>query len=433
MRSSIALCLLGFALATPGFTQPTGETSGPLALEKLRDEAQARVEEMGAEFKSSFEEALPILTLIPVDSDSQRAASIRTELTPWASVFHADFIGGIKASAGNHVRGHLALILAKASPPKGAEGLLALFGTEGPELDLLAIRTVGAMSDPGNAAREQLAALATRTELVAETEGAILTAMASTRAPGAAAAARRRIDNPAAPPAVRACALTALSIVGTSPRDDMRLIVKELQQPDVAKPVRIAALRALSRYEEGHENRRALHDALEDIDMAIVAAALDALEVVANKDTSKRPLLKLVKSGADLGLRERAARILVRLGSVQGARHLVEPIRKHADENRRDDGAQREAARAYYRLDAFDDAYTYFERAIAHANPARRYSLRIWLGRCRAQLGQFDRAAKKLREAGYESFRTFADDPAFQVMRKHPKWSRDFEAKKKDK
>ena len=108
-------------------------------------------------------------------------------------------------------------------------------------------------------------------------------------------------------------------------------------------------------------------------------------------------------------------------------------MRKQADENRRDDGAQREAARAYYRLDAFEDAYTYFERAIAHANPARRYSLRIWLGRCRAQLGQFDRAAKKLREAGYASFRTFADDPAFEAMRKHPKWSRAFEPKKKDK
>ncbi|MAG58853.1 MAG: hypothetical protein CMJ83_21400 [Planctomycetes bacterium] len=401
----------------------------PLALEELRKIANEQVEQMAVEFKKRLSETVPTLRRIPIDRDSERAAALRKELVPWASVFHGEFVSLIEVVKEKHLRGHIAEVLAEANSPKAATGLLGLVGKEGAGLDLLCIRAVGRMADPGDDARAKLVSIAETAE--SYVLGAVLIAAARTGCKQAAELSRKVVTSSDSVPA-RARAITALSITADNPRNDVRLIAKYAGK-EQDKVIRLAALRAFGRYPGNLDSRRVLHDTLSEDDSDLVGAALDALEKVASKETSKTYLLTLVKSDAELELRERAARILVPLGSVAGARHLVEPRKRYADQNRRNDDAQRTAAMGYYDLGSYEDAITYFERAVRVANATTRYELRVWIAKSRAHLGSFERAAKELKDAGYESFHLFRDESAFAIMMKHPKWAPLFAEKKTSK
>ena len=158
--------------------------------------------------------------------------------------------------------------------------------------------------------------------------------------------------------------------------------------------------------------------------MDIIRAALFSLKRVASKESSKLPLFRLVKTmTVDRDLREAAARIMVRLGSKDGARHLVDPLKRTADGERSNANLQRTAADAYYELHDYDDASVYYRRALAAASPARKYQYHIAIARCYARSSDFDKAASELRKAGYTRFNNFDDDPAFERMRARPKWA----------
>jgi HEAT repeat protein len=362
-----------------------------------------------------------------VDRDSPRTTKLRDELAPWASVFHEEFVTLLSTSKDQpNLRAHVALILQAAGTPEVADGVLELLGTEGPELDALLVRTVGGMPKSGRAARERLTSIAESDVPPAVLREALL-ALVRTKAPRASEITRRVLEE-ATDPDLLAQAVTALSHASDVNRDDARTFRRLWGEKSTSQQVRVACLRALGEVEESVDSRRILHDLLADgTNVEELDAALDALKKVGSRESSKRPLAKFVETDHPLPLREKAARVLLDLGSNQGIRHLIDPLIRAADEDRRSYTRQREVGIACYVLGAYADAHEWFERAYRVANAARRYEPRAWQAKCYAQLGQFERAAKVMKDAGYTTFREFADDPAFAVMKKQARYRALFE------
>lgn len=412
------------------------------SVEALRTIARAKVQEMQAVFQDQLADGLRILRRTPADSDTEAAEQIRKDLAPWASVFPERFIELIvEAEDKPDLRAHLVDVLTLAGSSEAATALAQLIGkgdrsaTADPTeveqreyLDMICVQGIGFIPSATDEVRKVVVGL-TGTTKSDRIMGAALISLARLGCPEAAAIARETLGGDA-PPTVKARAVAALAITQDDPRSDARLIRKLGQDKAAPKVLRVAVLRALARYEKNPDGRRLLHDALEEEDLDIMRAALFALKRVASKDSSKVPLLKLVKTiTIDRDLRDDAARILMKLGSKDGARHLVDPLKRTADGERGNANLQRTAADAYYDLHDYDDAIVYYRRAVNASNPARRYQHHVSIAKCHARVGDFDKAVSELKKAGYDRLTSFSDDPAFEKMRAHPKWAPLFEEK----
>ncbi|MAB88396.1 MAG: hypothetical protein CMJ90_02910 [Planctomycetes bacterium] len=416
-----AICSMLAAQGSGG----TGEGGAQerLTIEALRARARAEVQKMETVFQDQLDDGLSVLRDTPANADTEAAEEIRKGLAPWASVFPERFIEIIlKSAEAPDLRAHLVDVLTLSASAEAATGLSKLIGSGDDYLDMVCVQGIGFISASTAEVREALVALA-RTTRSDKVMGAALIATARLKCPEAAALARAKLENAAAPE-LKARAVAALAITQDDPRADARLIRKLAPDRDTPMVLRLAVLRAFGRYDKNTEVRRLLHDSLEGEDMEIIRAALFSLKRVASKESSKLPLFRLVKTmTVDRDLREAAARIMVRLGTKDGARHLVDPLKRTADGERSNANLQRTAADAYYELHDYDDASVYYRRALAAASPARKYQYHIAIARCYARSSDFDKAASELRKAGYTRFNNFDDDPAFERMRAQPKWA----------
>jgi len=428
----IALVLLLTAssgAAQPGEPDQTGRQEQSRSLEALRKEALRRVQRMRAVFEEQLSQALLTLSEVRPDRDTQEAFETRVDMARWASVFPERFAALIKKSTEYpQLQTQLCRVLALAGSAGAADALAGLIGIA-PELDLEIVRSLAVISAAGDGPRARLVELS-QNPPSADVFSASIIAMARLEIPGAAALARTTIANTNASPQVVASAVRALAITRDDLKRDLSLLKKLGFEKDLDKAVRIAVLRALGSYERNTESRRILHQGLETQDDQVIAAAVHGLRTIASKESSKAPLLKLIRTTVvDRRIREDAARLLMALGIKDGARALVLPNKRAADAEPRNAYLQREVGEAYKRLNNFDDAISYFEKAIRQSNAARRYELRVWVARCRALQGQFDKAATELKKAGYDSFASFADDEDFASMAKHPRWAAMFRKK----
>ncbi|NRA95573.1 MAG: hypothetical protein HRU14_05125 [Planctomycetes bacterium] len=418
----VAMCTVLTAQGDGGAAEKASQEQR--TVEALRSLSRAEVQKMEAVFQDQLDNGLRILRDTPANADTEAAAEIRKGLAPWASVFPQRFIDIIvKSEEQPDLRAHLVDTLTFAASPEAAAGLAKLIGSGDEYLDMICVQGIGFMSAAADDARKTIVALARTTESD-KVMGAALIAMARLGCPEAAALARATIGGEAYSPEVKARAVSALAITQDDPRADARLARKLGQDKNTPKVLRLSVLRALGRYDKNADGRRLLHDALAEEDADIIRAALFALKRVASKESSKLPLFKLVRTmEVDRDLRESAARILMSLGSKDGARHLADPLKRTADGERGNARLQRTAADAYYELRDYDDAIVYYRRALTASSPARKYQYHVAISRCHARTGDFDKAAAELKKAGYDRFNNFDDDPAFKKMRAHPRWA----------
>ena len=392
------------------------------SVEALRDLAKGEVRKMEALFEDQLTEALIILRETPRSADTAMAMAARRKLAPWANVFPERFIQLIvEAKALFDLRAHLVDVITLTGNPQCAERLAALIGTEGDDLDRICVEGIGYIPGATTQIQQRLITLAAQSESSA-TRGAVMLALARLKSPAAAPMARATIKDSKLP-AERVVAVQALAIAPHAPREDVRLTRKILSEDNLDNGLRVAVLQALREYEPSSENRRILHRALSEEPTELIAAALHSLETVASKESSKGPLIKLIKrKSVDRALRDKAARILCALGLKEGARILVEPFKHGADGERSSNLLQEAAADAYYDLHDFEDAIVYYRRACALVSGSRRARPHVSIARCYARMGSFDKAQNELKKAGYDSFHNFADDPAFTAMKEDPKW-----------
>lgn len=399
------------------------------SLEALRKRAREAVQQMEAVFERELADAIRILRKVRPERDTQEAFEARARLADWASVFPDRFANLIKeAGESKGLQAHLCEVMALSASPEAADALAGLFGVS-PDLDLNLVRAISFIPEAGPAPRAKLLALA-KTPPSTEVLGAVIVALARLQEESAAPLARQTLASPNAAPQLVADAVKALALTLADPRGDVAILRKLAQKKDLDKTVHMAVLRAFGKYERSTQTRRLVHEALDSEDRDIIEAALDGLETIASKESSRKPLLDVVKNTAiDRPLRERAARMLMGLGIRDGIRALVAGLKRAADSEPRNASRQRDLAVEYKRLGGYDDAITYFERAARQSNAARRYEYRVWIARCRSLMGQFDKAGSELKKAGYESFSSFAEDADFAEMKKDPKWAPFFEKK----
>jgi tetratricopeptide (TPR) repeat protein len=233
--------------------------------------------------------------------------------------------------------------------------------------------------------------------------------------------ARSLLTKGAAEPLGSSAAM-AISLVSNDPRGDADLLRAAAAETSRSLPQRAACIRALSAFPQSIQSLRTLHDSLSG-ELPLINAALDALSVVGDKNTSKNYLLKLVKDHPDEEVRVRAAIVLSELGVSDGAAVLISDLKRAAEDRAKEPELRRAVADRCYQLHAWQLALEWYEKTLLlNRGYSSRAELKVWAARCRARLGQFDKAKADLKEAGYDNFNSLVDDPAFAVMRQDPRY-----------
>jgi HEAT repeat protein len=408
VASSVLICLQS--------TLPAQQSREPL--ERLRAIAHKRIQQMEVQFDARLLEAARILSRVAPEEDSALYREARKDLLPWVAVFPEKFLGAIRASNQERSRQNFIRIMAAEGSVPSAEALLSLLPGKD---DAFVLRAVGGMTDPGAKARNVIfGLLSNETPAFAPVRAEALIALARMKDPRVVEFARGILQKPAAEP-LGAAAAEALAEVSSNAKADGDLLRTVAR--DSARPLseRAAALRSLAKFGGGLDNLRALHDSLED-HIDLVHAALDSLATVGDKNTSKNYLLKLTRDHASEEIRVRAATVLSDLGVYDGARALTKDLQAVAEERGKDTDAHRAVADRYYQLHAWPLALDWYEKAFTLSRFSGKAEIKVWAARCRARLGQFDKARANLKEGGYDHFAQFAEDPAFDRMRMDPRY-----------
>lgn len=414
------------AIAAAVLTLPAGlpgQNSGR-PLEVLRAEARTQIQRMEVQFDLALREAVRSLARIAPDEESSLARSIREQLLPWAGVFPAKFIAQIRESSNDRARQNLIRILAAEGSPSSANALLSLLGGKD---DAWIVSRIGFMEQPGSECRAAIHALANgERESAPDVQAAALRSLARLKDRRTLALARGVLER-ASTEELSIAAAEAMAMSFTDGRADSEILRIVARDPSKPATVRAAAVRALASFPQSLDNLRTLHDSLDDA-TPVVKAALDALARVGDRSTSRNYLLKIVREHSEEPIRTQAAIVLSGLGIYDGAQLLVRDLRRQADERPREPELQRALADQYYQLHAWPLALESYGKAASARGFAAQSEVRYLMARCRARLGQFDRARADLTAAGYDSFHTLAEDPAFEQMRQHPRFAPLFRA-----
>ena len=423
-RVFVAITLAALSIPVAAQEKPRLPDDAPL--EVVLQHAREKLRTLRKEFDEILKKAEPLLSWTGNANEAGRQRAAK-ELEPWVGAFPEIFAQRLAAARSDALKKNLIEVLAASGEPAAAPPLAGLIGTQGEELDALIVSCLGKLGNPDIS--DRLIALATQPP-TPELQAAALVALARlghSEAQELAAEALRVTQNPdgtetpgSTEVVVRSAAVEALGIVSPDNRDAAALVVKAARHdPDMG--VRGAALRALQAFPSHYDAKRTLNDAASSEDPRLVAAALDALEVVATRDWSGSALMKAVEGKFEMTLRVRAARLLLKLGDPAGVRLLVKPYKEAADRASRDEAQQRYVADQYKELGDWEDALDYYERALRALGPRRDNKPNlISIAKCQAMMGNFREARKSLTKAGYKTFGSFANDEEFQAMKEHP-------------
>jgi tetratricopeptide (TPR) repeat protein len=413
MKSVIVACTLA-ALVGPLPAQGTPGLPVDAPLEVVLQRAREVLRTLRKDFDDVLKKAEPVLSWSGNANEEERRRAAET-LAPWVGAFPEVFTQRLAAAKSAALKRNLVQVLADSGEPAVAPLLAELIGTQGEELDALIVECLGLLGNPD--VGDRLLLLATQPPSPA-VEAAALVALARLGHPLVQERAAEALGG--AEVVVRSGAARALGIVAPENRDAAALVVKAARQ-DPETDVRVAALIALQAFPSHYDAKRTLNDAVSSEDPRLVTAALEALEVVATRDWSSNALMKAVEGKFEMALRERAARLLLRLGDAGGVRLLVKPLKEAADRASRDEAQQRFVADEFKRLGDWVDALDYYERALRALGPRRdNKPYLIEIAKCYARMGNFREARKNLTKAGYKSLRSFAGEQEFQAMKEHP-------------
>jgi HEAT repeat protein len=409
---TLAVCIGSMSPAVKGQQQG-------LPLEVLRKEARQRIQQMEAQFELSLASAARMLSRVAPDDDSPVFRAVLKELLPWAGVFPEKFLAQIKSNSSDRTRQNLIRILAHEGSTASADALLSLLPGQD---DGFVLVTLGNMADPGPRAKNLIWSLAsTESTSAIPVRAEALKALARMKDRRVLELARSLLTKGAAEP-LGSSAAVALALVSNDPRGDADLLRTVAAESTRALPQRAACIRALGAFPQSIQSLRTLHDSLSG-ELPLINAALDALSVVGDKNTSKNYLLKLVKDHPDEEVRVRAAIVLSELGVSDGAAVLISDLKRAAEDRAKEPELRRAVADRSYQLHACQLALEWYERTLLlNRGYSSRAELKVWAARCRARLGQFDKAKADLKEAGYDNFSSLVDDPAFAGMRQDPRY-----------
>ncbi|HYC77691.1 MAG TPA: HEAT repeat domain-containing protein [Planctomycetota bacterium] len=406
------LVVASFALAAVVPAQAGAPSGGKL--EDLRDWARGKVAAQEGALKEQLDKYSAFFKRTPHGADTAALREAVSTLADRASVFADQILDRIVAADSADVKKHFADVLVQGGDASLARACLARVPGADEETAALLVRAAGRMKGADVAATLKPLAEGAGASPVVQAEAVV--AAARLGVPEAAAVARARIEHEK--PVVRRAACEALGLVGQG-RDDVELLRKRASD-DADASVKHAALRALGRFKGDVDGLKTLHHAATAGDLPTVMAALDGLEAAGTRDLSQRPLLDVVKTGP-AGSRERAARVLMTLGSPDGVNHLFQRERRDAEQNSDDRELQVGVADKYREYGWYTQAIHFYDRALStRGGQVAQQQILVGAARCYARLRRFDDAKKKLKQAGYTSLRGFAEDADFAEMRESP-------------
>jgi HEAT repeat protein len=409
MKAAIALVLV-FALSGA----PAQELPPPAPdadLETIRDWAASRMISQASGFKDMLQRALPMLQSSLGDETTAIRETI-ARLATRAALHPAVVLDAMRAATSPVLRRRLAEVFVATRDPSIGPVLIGGMAGADEEMSGALVSAIGRLQ-----AREVAPELLSRMNATESPAllGELVVALARLEAKEALPAARKLLDHQ--DPRARESGAAALGLVGSG-KEDIEALRKLASGPEPA--LRAAAIRALGRFKGDLDALRVLHEAVASADPLQVRAALDALEQAGTKELTPHFVLQVVKTGP-LELRERAAKILLRFGNVEGVRIVVQPEKSEADKNPGNRTAQVAAGDRCRELGWYEGAIPYYDRALSgRSGDVSDQQVLVALARCYARLKRFDDAKRKLRAAHYTSFRSFADDPDFQEMKESP-------------
>ncbi len=405
--SPLAFVASTIFLAAVAHGQNPAPTPPPTDLEDLRDWARGRLESQEGAFKDMLAKSLPILGS-SAGNDTPVVRETIGKLAERAAVFPTIVLDRLLSEKNETVRARLGDVLAATGDPSITPMLLSRAATSDEAVAASLVNVLGRLRSHEVAPALE-ATLATEKRLLVVAE--LIRALARCESKDALATARANLAH--VDTKVRQAAIDALGLVGQG-REDVESLRKLAAGSDPA--LRDAALRSLGRFKGDFDALKTLHDAVNTSDSAAVGAALDGLETAGTKDLSPKFILQAVKSGpADQ--RERAARLLMRFNNPDGVKHLFAKERSDAEKNPEDRDLQMLVADRYREFGWYEGAVPFYDRALAARGGVGTQQVLVALARSYARLKRFDEARKKLKQAGYTTFRGFADDADFAEMR----------------
>ena len=421
MRSIPALALLiaGFLPWIEAHSQDV-QPGQPQPLERLLADVRERLAAKSQEFERDLDEALRIFRS-NAPSRRLQVKEWSRRLAPWVGVFPGRFAQVVAREKSVLARGRVLEVIAASRTRQVAPPLAALLVEPdvAANASLMAgiIDCLGRVGAPsaGRVIRNLLNGSPAR-----EVRAAAILALARLHHPDAADLVRKGLSDEQT--VVRRSAIRAAAILGEKvPGLADHLLRRLAEEKDASLEPLI--LRSLGAFPDDHDVRRALHKALGSTSESVLEAALDALARVGRKATSQRQLLALIAREEEVpaAIRKRAARMLLGWGSMAGVKAFVRKQKSVADKNPRNAVLQEALADTYRDLGAFEEALTYYKRALREARI--KSGILVSMARCHARLGRFSKAKKALRSAGYTDFSPFADDPDFQQMRRDPDYA----------
>ena len=411
-HSAIPILLLLWTLAT-------STVMAQRPVEELRDVALEKIAAMEIEFQSRLAAAIRQLRRIDPNKDTPNARTVRETLAPWAGVFSDRFKDALRTQKNKMVRRNLIRIMGMEGSPTSAEGLLEFLGDQD---DAYIIRTLSNMAEPGPRVTQELLRIANGTRpMKIDARAEAIRGVARHGHPDARSISTGLLKT-RNPPEIEVAALDALALLGKPERGDIQLVCDLSRDTTRSNAPRAAALRCLGSFPSNLDSLRALHDALKT-EPELILASLDALASIGSKGTSKNYILAVAREHSDEDVRRRAAVVLSDLGIYTGARELVKDLERYAQGRPRDASAHQDVGHAFYELHAWPNAIDWFEKALRISRITGRSELRLWIARCRAQLGQYSKAKDELQKAGLRRFDTLADDPAFAGMKNDARYA----------
>ncbi len=383
-------------------------------LEELREWARGKVAAQEGQLKDALDKVTRLFRSTPHGAESTAVREAVQTLGERAGVFADKILERIMGADTADVRKHFADVLVAAGDPGLTTLVLDQAKTAPPETAALLVRTAGRMKSA--AAADRFRSLVEDPAVLPPIRAEAVLALARAGAPDAGLVARKSLGD--ADAAVRRAATESLGLVGQG-REDVDLL-RKTATGDANDDVRRAALRALGRFRGDLDALKTLHECLSASDLPTVNAALDALETAGTRDLSSKPLLDTIKK-ATPETRMRAARVLMALGNPEGVKALFVKERKDADQSPEARDLQIDVADKYREYGWYEGALPFYDRALsARGAQSTQAQVLVSIARCNARLKRFDEARRRLRAAGYTTFKAFGEEADFAEMREAP-------------
>ena len=403
---------LALVFAASAFAQQPPQQGA--RLEELREWARGKVAAQEGQLKDALDKVTRLFRSTPHGTESAAVREAVQTLGERAGVFADKILERIMTGETADVRKHFADVLVAAGDPGLTTPVLDQAKSAPPETAALLVRTAGRMKSP--AAADRFRSLVEDPAVTDQIRAEAIVALARAGAPDAGHLAKKSLGH--SDVNVRRAAAEALGLVGQG-REDVELL-RKTATGDANDDVRRTALRALGRFRGDLDALKTLHEVLLSADLPTVNAALDALETAGTRDLSSKALLDAIKK-APPEARSRAARVLMTLGNPEGIKALFVKERKNADQSPEARDLQIDVADKYREYGWYEGALPYYDRALsARGAQSTQSQVLVSIARCNARLKRFDEARRRLRLAGYTTFKAFGEEADFAEMREAP-------------